>query len=86
MLILYWAAKGDQKHILRLNLLSTLLDEAFQYMHNTLCASVHMCKLFLQVHHTILEPEKSRATAVGITLHQSPKWNALSPYELYFPC
>ena len=58
MLILYWAGNGGQKHILRLNLLSTLLGEAFQYMHNTLCASVHLCKLFLQVGWLIVESAK----------------------------
>ncbi|PNH12760.1 hypothetical protein TSOC_000242, partial [Tetrabaena socialis] len=43
MLVLHWA---NGTHLVRLNFLSTLLDEAYGHLHNHLCASVLGRKLF----------------------------------------
>ena len=44
MLILHFA---DGKHLVRLHFLSQLRGEAYEYLHQYLCASVLNCKLFL---------------------------------------
>lgn len=51
MIVLYYAHNQQQDHVLRLSFLSTLLDEAFNYMHAHLCASVQGCKMFRMPFH-----------------------------------
>ncbi|GLC49187.1 thioredoxin-disulfide reductase [Pleodorina starrii] len=65
MLALHWA---DGSQVVRLNLLSTLLDEAYGHLHGTLCAGVLGRKLFTLPFHRGVELTGERVKAMRASM------------------
>jgi hypothetical protein len=76
MLVLHWMNKNPAL-LVRLNFLDSLIDEAFEYLHQYLCANALQCKLFRLPFHRNIELTSERLKFMELSLSECQGSGAL---------